>query len=146
MAVLIQSAWSTQGAVPSDSRIVTAILPSGKILTPDDDDGPTGTPRADLQRFIGIWKLRGKSEAEIFHVIDLEFGSMFGTFRKIDDPNMAREIIKKAGLTATITPRERLDYRRDFDGSVGDGTQISRAEIRIKKSLEQSNGNRKEKA
>jgi len=145
MAVLIQRAWGMPGGDDSDIRTVTAILPSGTILTPDDDEGPFGSPRSDLQSFIGVWKLRGKSEAEIFNDIDQEFGSMWGRFLVVEDPNRARDIIKNAGLTSTITPRERSEYR-DYNLSVGDGTQISNAEIRMKESLEQSNGNGKEKA
>ena len=141
MAVLIETSWSMPGGDSSNARVVTAILPSGKILTRDDDEAPFGSDRSVLQSAIGEYKILGYSEDKIFNDISLEFSStMWNRFSIINDPKEAREVIKEAELTATITPRERLDYRGYYDPSVGDGTQLSYAEIRLKKDLEQSNG------
>jgi len=144
MAVLIERVWDNPDD-RSGARVTTAILPSGKILT-SDDENPGGAIRADLQTFIGLRKLNGADEDMLFSNIAAEFGSSYRrSFSVITDPNEAREIIKEAELTSTVTPRERR-YYSDYDTSVGDGTQISNAEIRMKEYLEQSSGNRKEKA
>ena len=140
MAVLIETSWSMPGGDSSNARVVTAILPSGTILTRDDDEAPFGSDRSVLQSAIGEYKILGYSEDRIFNDISLEFSStMWNRFSLIEDPKEAREAIKEAELTATITPRERSLYR-DYDSSVGDGTQVSNAEIRLKKDLEQSSG------
>ena len=120
MAVLIETAWSLPGADDGNARVVTAILPSGKILTRDDDEKPFGSVRADLEDAVKEYKLAGYSEAKMFNDIELEFRSMWGRFEMVDDPKEAREIIKESGLTATITPRERLEYRfgkKPLDGA-----------------------------
>ena len=115
-------------------------FPAGNFLTPDDDEEPFGSDRGDLQRFIALRKLTGLEGDEVFKYIGQEFGSSyFNDFLIINDPREARKIIKESGLTATITPRERSMYR-DYDLSIGDGTQVSNAEIRLKKDLEQSDG------
>ena len=120
MAVLIETAWSLPGADAGNARVVTAILPSGKILTRDDDEKPFGSVRADLEDAVKEYKLAGYSEAKMFNDIELEFRSMWGRVEMVDDPKEAREIIKESGLTATITPRERLEYRfgkKPLDGA-----------------------------
>ena len=118
MAVLIETAWSLPGADRGNARVVSAILPSGKVLTVDDDEAPQGAARADLERAIRVRREdlqeQGSfSEDELFEYISLEFGGMWGRFELIDDPKEAREVIKEAKLTATVTPRERTEYRSD---------------------------------
>jgi len=115
MAVLIETAWSLPGADRGNARVVSAILPSGKVLTRDDDEAPQGAARADLERAIRVRREdlqeQGSfSEDELFEYISLEFGGMWGRFELIDDPKEAREVIKEAKLTATVTPRERTEY------------------------------------
>ena len=115
MAVLIETAWSLPGADRGNARVVSAILPSGKVLTVDDDESPYGAGRADLERAIKIrseelHQRQAFSEDELFEYISLEFSGLWGEFELIDDPKKAREIIKEAKLTATVTTRERTEY------------------------------------
>ena len=111
MAVLIETSWSLPGADRGNARVTTAILPSGKVLTRNDDEAPFGSVRSDLESALESHQSRGLSEVQMFKAIDLEFASMWGVFNLIEDPKEARDIIKKAGLTATVTPRERSEYR-----------------------------------
>jgi len=145
MAVLIERIWSTPGD-PSNASVTTAILPSGKILTLDVEDS-VGSSRADMQKTISIAKKLGKNESQIFEEVALMYSSSLGgDFVIVEDPQEARRIINEARLTATVTSTEREEYKRSYDPSIGDGMQMSYAEASLVESLEQSNGNRKEKA
>ena len=118
MAVLIQYAWTSYGRPKSmdEVRVVTAILPSGEVLTRDDDEQPRGIPRNDLERTINVRRkyleeTEGSfTEDEMFFSINAEYSSMFNDFGLIKDPKEAREVIKEAKLTATVTPLERSEY------------------------------------
>jgi len=113
MAVLIEKTWISYGHPESEEevRIAAAILPSGKVLTKDDDEAPFGTDRVSLEGAVKEYQLAGYSEAEMFDRIYLEYTSMSTKFFLVEDPREARKIIKEAGLTATLTPRERAEYR-----------------------------------